>query len=249
VPPEAKAIAARVHHPGDRRGVDESAGQRGVDHRPDSVARAQQERAKNDDGRSCHRSQRGQRKVVKGVQDGGAVGGDAGDEHHGKQGVEEPDGERELLRRKVRGDQGKKAVGGESHKSRCGCQQEANPEHRTRKKLLGAVMAFAFPHADQGGHEGLVHRLGDKVDEQVGDEESREEGVHGVGAAIDPGDSEFLEGGDDFDEDSGSSDRCGGAENAAVDAAALEEPRELGSRYMLAESIASLQDWLGNFPQ
>ena len=60
--------------------------------------------------RRRHRRQRRQRKAVKGIQHGRAVGGDAGNQHHRQQRVEEPDRERQLLRRKVRGNQRKEAM-------------------------------------------------------------------------------------------------------------------------------------------
>ena len=73
-------------------------------------------------------------------------------------------------------------------------------EHRARKKLLGALAALLFPHPDQRGHERLVHRFGDEVDQQAGDERCGEKCVHGVGAAIDGGDGNLLERGDELDE-------------------------------------------------
>ncbi len=45
VPAQAEAIAVGVHHPGDDEGVQQRAGQRGVDHGPDAVAAAQKQRA------------------------------------------------------------------------------------------------------------------------------------------------------------------------------------------------------------
>jgi hypothetical protein len=94
--------------------------------------------------------------------------------------------------------------------------------------LLGAVVAFLFPHPHQRGHQRLIHRLGDQVDQQVGDEDGGDESIHCIGAAIDSGDGKFLEGGDGFDQNSSGGDRCSGAEDAAIDAAAREQLRDLG---------------------
>ena len=127
-------------------------------------------------------------------------------------------GEGELGGRKVRGDERKEAVGAERHDDRRGAEQQTHPEHGTGEKLLRAVAALLFPHPDERGHERLIHRLGDEVDEQAGDERGGEEGVHGVGAAIDGGDGDFFDCGDELDEDAGSADGKGGAKNAAIDA-------------------------------
>ncbi len=89
-------------------------------------------------------------------------------------------------------------------------------------------MALLFPHPHQRGHQCLVHRFGDQVDQQIGNQNGGDEGIHSVGAAIDSGDGEFLEGGDGFDQDSCGGDRRSGAEDAAIDAAAFEKLRDLG---------------------
>jgi hypothetical protein len=94
---------------------------------------------------------------AKGVQHRGAVAGDAGDEHQRQQSVEKPDRKIELCRRKVRADQRKEAARQQSHPGRRGHQQQADPQHRARQQLLGAVVALPFPHPHQRGHKGLVH--------------------------------------------------------------------------------------------
>ncbi len=137
--------------------------------------------------------------------------------HDGQQRIEEADGEGELGGRKVRGDEREEAVRGERHQQRRGAEQQAHPEHGAGEQLLGAVAALLFPHPDERGHERLVHRFGDEVDEQAGDERGGEKCVHGVGAAIDGGDGDLFAGGDELDEDASGAYREGGAEDAAVD--------------------------------
>jgi hypothetical protein len=89
-------------------------------------------------------------------------------------------------------------------------------------------VAIALADADQRGHERLIHRFRNQINEQVGNQKSGEEGVHRIRAAVDSGNGELLEGGDDLDQNAGSRDRQGRAQNAPVDAAALKVPRELG---------------------
>ncbi len=91
--------------------------------------------------------------------------------------------------------------------------------------MLRALAALLFPHPNQRGHKGLIHRLGDEVDEQIGDEHGGEKGVHGVGAAIDRGNGDFLEGGEEFDDDAGGAHRQRGAKDAAIDAECCEPAR------------------------
>ena len=155
--------------------------------------------------------------AIERVENRGAVGGDAGDEDDGQQPVEEVDGERELGGRKVRGDEREEAAGEKRHERGRGAEKQAHPEHGTREELLGAIAALLFPHPDQRGHERLIHRLGDEVDEQAGNERRGEEGVHGVGAAIDRGDGDLFEGGDELDDDARGADGDGGAEDTAID--------------------------------
>ena len=132
VPPQAKTVAARVHHRRHGPRMNKRSGQRRVNHRPDSVAAAQRERSQNDEDRSRHRSQCGPGKAVESIQNGGAVGGDSRNQHHRQQRVEETDGKLHLFRRKVRGNQRKKAARGESHHGNCRGQQQADPKHRAR---------------------------------------------------------------------------------------------------------------------
>ena len=106
----------------------------------------------------------------------------------------------------------------ERHDGGRDAQQQTHPEHGTGEELLRAIAALLFPHPDQRRHERLIHRLGDEVDEQAGDERGGEECVHGVGTAIDRGNRDFLEGGDELDQDAGGADRHSGAEDAAIDA-------------------------------
>ena len=124
---------------------------------------------------------------------------------------------------KLRGDERKEAVREKRHQSGRDAEKQAHPEHGTREQLLGAIAALLFPHPDQRGHERLVHRFGDEVDEQAGNERSGEKGIHGVGAAIDRGDGDLFCGGDELDEDARRADRESGAENAAMDAVCLDK--------------------------
>ena len=243
VPAEAEAVAVRLHHPGDRDGVGESAGEIAIDHGPDAEALAEKERAGHDGRGHGDGHERRQGEAVEGVEYRRAVDGDAGDEDNRQEGIEEMDGEIELGGREMGGDEGEEAARGERHEGGGGDKQETHPEHGAREQLLRAVVAFALSDADQGGNEGLIHGLGDEVDEQAGDERGGEEGVHGVGAAVDAGDGKLLDGGDEFDEDGGGGDRSSGAKDLAIGAGALERASDLGKgEHGGAGCLASLQE-------
>ena len=130
-----------------------------------------------------------------------------------------------LAGEKVGGDERKEAVGEKRHEGGSDAEKQAHPEHGTGEQLLGAIAALLFPHPHQRGHERLIHGLGDEVDEQAGDERRGEKGVHGVGAAINGGDADFLGGGDELDEDARRANGDDGAEDAAMDGGELGSAR------------------------
>ena len=110
MPPQAEAVSVRVHHPRHRGGMDQRTRQRGVHHGPDAQPIAQQQRAQDRRSRNRHWRQSGQRKAVKGIQHGGAVAGDAGDQHHRQQRIEEPHRKIQLGSGKMRANQRKKSA-------------------------------------------------------------------------------------------------------------------------------------------
>jgi glycosyltransferase involved in cell wall biosynthesis len=120
------------------------------------------------------------------------------------------------------------ATRGQSHHGNCGSQQRADPQHRAGQQLLRVLVALPLPHPHQRRHQRLVHRFRNQIDEQVGNQKSRQKCVHGVRAAIDPGNGELLEGGDKLDQNPRRGDRRCRAKNASIDAAALEELRDWG---------------------
>ena len=128
------------------------------------------------------------------------------------------DSEFELGRREAGGDEREESMRQERQDGGRGAQQQTHPEHGTGEELLRPGAAFLFPHPDQGGHKGLIHRLRNEVDQQTGDKRGGEESVHGVGAAINRGNRNLLEGGDELDDDAGGADRHSRAKDTAIDA-------------------------------
>ena len=102
MPAKAELIAVCFHHPGHGCGMNQRTGQGGVDHEPrcrselPSVSAGENGNSGND-----HRRKRRPGKAVKGVEHGGAVGGDAGDEDDGQQAVEEANGEVPAWRQEI----------------------------------------------------------------------------------------------------------------------------------------------------
>jgi hypothetical protein len=130
---------------------------------------------------------------------------------------------------------GKKPCAAERHERRRRAEKQAHPEHGTGEQLLGAIAALLFPHPDQRGHERLIHRLGDEVDEQAGNERGGEKRVHGVGAAVDRGDGDLLECGDELDDEKkvGRKPQRLAEADAQVDrdrCAAIKNPGDSGAR-------------------
>ena len=91
----------RFHHPRDKDDVQQRTGQSGIDHGPDAEAAAEEQRAGDDGDGDDGRRKSGKGEAIERVENGGAVGGDAGEEHDGQQPVEEVDGKREFGGREV----------------------------------------------------------------------------------------------------------------------------------------------------
>ncbi len=127
------------------------------------------------------------------------------------------------------GDEREEGGSGERHDGRGGDKEQTHPKHGAGKELLGPVAALLLANADEGGDEGLVHGLGDEIDEQAGDEGGCQEGVHDVGATVDAGDGDFFERRGDFDGDAYGANGDGRAQDAAVDAGVKREWGGLGS--------------------